>query len=57
MRTLIITCETLRNEIEHIIKQYKLIFDIVWLESGLHDVPTKLHSILQKNLNQVQGYD
>lgn len=57
MRTLIITCETLRNEIELVLKQHKLNFDIVWLESGLHDVPAELHSLLQKHLDQVQGYD
>ena len=57
MRSLIITCETLRNEIELVLKQHKLNFDIVWLESGLHDVPAELHSLLQKHLDQVQGYD
>lgn len=57
MRTLLISCETLRGEIELLEKRNRLEMDAVWLEPGLHDTPDKLHALLQNHLESISDYD
>ena len=57
MKVKVLACETLRDEIESIIQKNKLDFEIIWLESGLHNTPKKLHKCIQEKLDSVTGCD
>lgn len=57
MTTKILACETLRSEIEMIIAQKQLNSEVIWLESGLHNVPEKLHERLQHELDSITDCD
>lgn len=57
MKVKILACETLRDEIESIIQKNNLDFEIIWLESGLHDTPKKLHECIQEELDSINGCD
>ncbi|MDO5408928.1 MAG: DUF1638 domain-containing protein [Lachnospiraceae bacterium] len=73
MRTKYLACETLRDEIEYIFhsesrnengqkaaSEKSVNFgkpEIIWLESGLHNFPKKLHNRLQESIDQVTDCD
>ena len=44
MNTVIIACQTLKNELEAAMAASGRSFEIRWIESGLHNVPKKLHA-------------
>ena len=56
MDTLIISCETIKDELNHAIAETNCGYPVVWLESGLHNYPEKLRARLQETLNGVAGY-
>ena len=51
----IIACETVKDELEYSIKECGKSFDILWIESGLHNTPNKLTIRLQEELDQIDG--
>ena len=57
MNTVIIACQTLKNELEAAMAASGRSFEIRWIESGLHNVPKKLHATLQEHLDQCGGFD
>ena len=57
MKTKMLACETLRNEIEAIAEKNHLDLEVLWIESGLHNIPKKLHERLQDELNSISGCD
>ena len=57
MKTTLLACETLRNEIEAVIEKKHLKLDLCWIESGLHNTPKKLHARLQEELDSISGCD
>ncbi|MFV0528047.1 MAG: DUF1638 domain-containing protein [Lachnospiraceae bacterium] len=57
MNTIIVACKTLENELTAAMKASGCSHEIRWIESGLHNVPRKLHSTLQNTLDQGRGYD
>ena len=57
MKTKVLACETLRNEIEAVIEKKHLELDLCWIESGLHNIPKKLHARLQEELDSISGCD
>lgn len=52
-----IACNTLRTEIEHVMKQHGVDRPVVWLESQLHNVPKNLKEALQQAVDEVEGAD
>ena len=51
----IIACETLRDELEFALAGVGDAPQVVWIESGLHNVPGKLHARLQEALDSRRG--
>ena len=56
-REIMIACNTLRTEIEHVMEAQGVQRRVVWLESQLHNVPTNLKEGLQQALDEVEGAD
>ncbi len=59
MKTAIIACMTLKQELAAAMEREGADYPIYWLESGLHNVPKKLHAKLQETVDQAiaDGYD
>ena len=55
MTTKLLACETLKSEIETIIRRNHLDLEPFWIESGLHNMPKKLHGRLQEELDSISG--
>lgn len=57
VKTILIACETIKKELLAAMKSTGTDFPVVWLESGLHNVPKKLNEVLQEKLDLCEGYD
>ncbi len=57
MNAVIIACKTIEQELHAAMEQTGCSYPVIWLESGLHDVPKKLHETLQAHLDAIRGYD
>lgn len=53
--TEIISCETIRKEVEKALQETGCNYPISWVESGLHNVPKKLTAALQEMLDEVKS--
>jgi len=56
MDAVIIGCKTLENELRRAMKECDCVYDVKWVESGLHNVPKKLRAALQELLDSMSGY-
>lgn len=56
-REVLIACNTLKSEIEHVAARHGIHRRTIWLESRLHNVPKKLASALQSQLDEIEGAD
>lgn len=56
MDTCVISCGTIRNEVEKAYKDLKLDYPIFWLRSGLHNCPEQLRDALQEKLREAKGF-
>lgn len=56
-REVMIACNTLRTEIEHVARTRGVQRRTVWLESKLHNVPANLAEALQQALDEVEDAD
>lgn len=57
MKTAVLACNTIRKELllaEHRVSSG---YEIIWLESNLHNFPDKLRVGMQKGLDSLDGYD
>jgi len=50
MKTVVIACETMRDEVLYAIKKTGVDYPVVWLEQGLHNVPERLRDSVEKAL-------
>lgn len=55
MNTIIIACSTLKNELSCAMEEIGCTFPVIWLESGLHNVPEKLRQALKDSLGQADA--
>ncbi len=53
----IISCKTIEPELRRAMEQVGCCYEVMLLESGLHNVPKKLNEKLQELLNQCDGCD
>lgn len=51
MKTVIVGCETLENELLQAVRETGCEYEIRWIESGLHNYPKKLNQVLQETLD------
>lgn len=57
MKQIIIACNTLRDEVETVLRQEKLDIGVVWFPSGLHNVPAELNQRIQEELDKLPQCD
>lgn len=57
MKSLIISCNTIRTEVDLMIEKTGCDYPVIYLESGLHNYPEKLSAVLQENLNRISNVD
>jgi len=57
MNTVIIACNTIRDELEKAARETACQHPILWIESGLHLVPESLRRRLQEELDRIEGVD
>lgn len=55
MKTALFACETIRDEIQHALRETGAAPEMVWIESGLHNSPELLRSVLQQKLDALEG--
>jgi hypothetical protein len=54
MACTIIACNTLRDEVELVTQELKCAWPILWVDSGLHDNPSKLKMEIQARIDSVE---
>lgn len=57
MSTVLLACETIKNELELAMNKTGIDYPIIWVESGLHNYPDNLRERLQKELDRLNDYD
>lgn len=57
MSTRILSCRTIEPELKSAMAQVGCGYEVLWLESGLHNVPRKLNARLQEQLDICDGSD
>jgi hypothetical protein len=57
MKQCVVACETLRNELQYAMETTGKDYPIFWVESGLHNTPSKLKARLQDVLEGLAGID
>ena len=55
MKTVVLSCRTLEDELNAALKRSGKEYDVVWLESGLHNVPAKLSTRIQEELDRIEA--
>ena len=53
MKTAVIACKTIEDELNFAMQQTGCTFPVVWLEPGLHNVPEKLHAAVQTAIDDL----
>ncbi|MGL4208173.1 MAG: DUF1638 domain-containing protein [Candidatus Adiutrix sp.] len=56
MTTVVIACETIKNELNEALGRLGLVYEVYWLEGGLHNSPQGLRDHLQGVLNQIDTH-
>jgi hypothetical protein len=57
LRTAILACQTLKAELTLAIKETRVDFPIIYVESGLHKTPELLHNRIQEEINRIDNVD
>lgn len=57
MKTLIVSCNTIRAELDQTIEKYQSTTPVIYLESGLHLEPDTLRKEMQKTLDRLSNVD
>ena len=55
MKTVILSCRTLEDELRASMEKSGKDYPVVWLESGLHNVPKKLTGRIQEELDKIEA--
>lgn len=57
MKTALFACKTIRDEVLHAATKAVQVPEIFWIESGLHNSPQRLRSVLQQKLDGLDGVE
>ncbi len=57
MKTALIACKTLEDEVNEALKNTDHSFSVYWIESGLHNYPDKLRENLQQCIDEIADCD
>lgn len=55
MRTVIVACKTLEDELNYAMKKTGVDYPVYWIESGLHNVPKKLNKRIVEILDSLEA--
>lgn len=55
MRTVILACQTMKDELELVIRQSGINYPVVYLESGLHNDPEDLRAKVQEQVDTIEA--
>ena len=54
-KTVIICCRTIGEELQEAMTGTGVTHPVLWIESGLHNVPRRLHGVLQETVDAAEG--
>ncbi len=57
MKTKILACATLKNELNALCEKHQLSYETVWIESGMHNHPEKLRERIVQKLLEIRDCD
>ncbi|WP_411680141.1 DUF1638 domain-containing protein [Clostridium thailandense] len=57
MKSLIISCHTIKAEVDKVIEETGFEYPVLYMESGLHNEPEKLKKVLQETLNEISNVE
>ena len=57
MQTVILACQTMKDEIELVIREAGINYPVVYMESGLHSSPELLHQKVQEQIDALDTTD
>ncbi|MBZ4687083.1 MAG: hypothetical protein PWQ96_1729 [Clostridia bacterium] len=57
MKNIAVACHTLKDEVELVAKDLQVSYPIIWVDSGLHNVPKKLKETLQNQIDKIANVD
>lgn len=55
MKTVVITCRTVEEELTEALRRTGSDAEVIWLESGLHNVKRQLHDRMQEELDRIEA--
>ncbi len=55
MKTVLVACRTIEDEVKETLARLKLDYPVIWLEGGLHNVVNRLRDRLREVLAEVDG--
>ncbi|MDT3697932.1 MAG: DUF1638 domain-containing protein [Thermincola sp.] len=53
LKNIYVACNTLREEIEFVLKDLMANYPILWVDSGLHNFPERLHKAIQDQIKTI----
>jgi hypothetical protein len=57
MSSIIVACRTIENEVKKAIEETGAAHPVIWIESGLHNWPEKLHRRLQEQISCIDNVE
>lgn len=55
MKTVLVACETIEDEVLSVLNRLGLDYPVIWLEGGLHNTPDRLRSRIGEVLREAEG--
>lgn len=57
MGTIIVACQTIRDEVNLAIAETGVPYPVLWIESGLHNFPDRLGQKIQQEINNIENVE
>lgn len=57
MGTIIVACQTIRDEVNLAITETGVNYPVLWIESGLHNFPDRLGQKIQEEINKIENVE
>ncbi|MDK2986266.1 MAG: hypothetical protein PWQ96_1910 [Clostridia bacterium] len=57
MKNIVLACRTLKDEVELVVKELRVKYPIIWVDSGLHNYPDQLKEALQSQIDKIANVD
>ena len=57
MGTIIVACQTIRDEVKLTIAETGVNYPVLWIESGLHNFPERLGQKIQEEINKIENVE